>query len=86
MPSPPGAGPRRQTAHHMLGKLADVKGLHEPVATLLDLFFLSPTGRSGEEGSEQAIAELGVMGQPDMIKHVHMSPEEQVLKSPADSH
>ena len=82
----PALGSVGQAAHHMLGKLADVKGLHQPVAMLLDFFFLSSAGRGGEKGPEQAVAELGIMGQPDMIQHVHVPPKEQVLKGSADSH
>lgn len=82
----PALGPVGQAVHDLVSKLTDVKGLHEPVAMLLDLLLLPSAGRGTEEGPEQAVAELGIMGEPDMIQHIQMPPKEQILEGPADAH
>ena len=70
----------------MIGKLTDIESFHKILAVLFDLFFLLPGLWRGEKSSKQAIAELGVMGQANMVQHIHMPPEQEILKGSANAY
>ncbi len=82
----PSLGAVGQIEDHLIREAADSHHFQKLIRPRFDPCFLPVALRSAEEGPDQPVPDLRVLGHLHVLEHGHVSPQEKVLEGPADAH